>query len=95
MWVKLVSLNNSTVQALGGNSWLNIEFVYQFVSGRLYIYQHNQLVDGLQAYRYDSCQIQIAVQYQRQVQAHRHIGARSCQQVVVPQAYRCGAYQFR
>ena len=65
--MELVSSDSSTVQALGGNSWSNIEFIYRFVSGRLYTYWYDRLVDGPQAYRRDSCQIQVAVQYERRV----------------------------
>ena len=67
MRVELVSLDSSTVQALGGDSWLNIEFVYRFV-------------DGSQAYRCDSCQIQVAVRCKRRVvivvecRAHLSVG---------------------
>ena len=65
--MELVSSDSSTVQALGGDSWLNIEFVYRFV-------------DGLQAYRRDSCQIQVAVRCERRVvivvecRAHLSVG---------------------
>ena len=45
--MELVSLDSSTVQALGGDSWLNIKFVYRFIGGRLYAYWHDRLVDGL------------------------------------------------
>ena len=55
------------MQVLGGNSWSNIEFVYWFVGGRLYAYQHDRLVNGSQAYRCDSCQIQVAVRCERRV----------------------------
>ena len=55
------------MQVLGGNSWSNIEFVYWFVGGRLYAYWHDRLVDGSQAYRRDSCQIQVAVRCERRV----------------------------
>ena len=44
MRVELVSLDSSTVQALGGDSWSNIEFVYRFVGGRSYAYWHDHLV---------------------------------------------------
>ena len=65
--MEFVSLDNSTVQVLGGNSWLNTEFVYRFVGGRLYAYRHDQLVNRSQAYRHDSCQIQVAVRCERRV----------------------------
>ena len=42
-----------------GHDWL--------VGGRLYAYWHDQLVDGSQAYRRDSCQIQVAVRCERRV----------------------------
>ena len=39
----------------------------QLVGGRSYAYRHDQLVDGSQAYRCDSCQIQVAVRCERRV----------------------------
>ena len=39
----------------------------QLVDGRLYAYRHDRLVDGSQAYRRDSCQIQVAVRCERRV----------------------------
>ena len=29
------------MQALGGDSWLNIELIYWFTGGRLYVYWHD------------------------------------------------------
>ena len=68
------------VPALGSDSRLNIRSsIYQLVigsqvhghdrlvSGRLYAYRHDQLVDRLQAYRHNSCQIQVAVRCERRV----------------------------
>ena len=42
-----------------GHDWL--------VGGRSYAYRHDQLVDRSQAYRRDSCQIQVAVRCERRV----------------------------
>ena len=39
----------------------------RLVGGRLYAYRRDQLVDGSQAYRRDSCQIQVAVRCERRV----------------------------
>ena len=66
--------------ALGSNSRSNIQsLIYQLVirlqayrrdrsvGCKSYAYRHDQLVDGSQAYRRDSCQIQVAVQCERRV----------------------------
>ena len=66
--------------ALGNNSKLNIwSLIYQLVVGlqayqynylvgyRSYAYRHDRLVDRSQAYRHDSCQIQVAVRCERRV----------------------------
>ena len=50
--VELVSSDSSTVQALGGDSWSNTEFVYRFV-GRSQAHRHDRLVDGSHAYQHD------------------------------------------
>ena len=66
--------------ALGSDSRSNIRSsIYQLVVGSQ-AHGHDRLVDGSQAYRRDSCQIQVAVRCERRVvivvkhKAHLSVG---------------------